>query len=531
MDLSVKNETMIEKHLKWFDKNFSKAYSRMSSSDFVSKILGFIHGSVIFYLYFNYIFLIFALPGMLCSFVFEVDGENGYFFKTIFAIILFYVIWIAYRKYYLPEKERVLQSNCMTLEDKNLLIKIQIFFGINAFVGLIAGWNGFSGDFTGYAILAVMLLDFITILYLAKAIKSFFLFAVFFALWTLLSAIGAVEAARMSGMLLTLYAICVLFKNFKKFMYIISQHKTFLQWVILSAPIIFGIFFCIVGAKQFAFSFVGCALIFIGYYIIEYFIMSNYRDSLSVKVFLEHFCSVPVIFFTLCIALASIYNRMEENNLDDKLVYNDNNEFNDEISNEEVTYDGTDNIYNDTSYDSYYTKINNQYAGAIFPNGFEAPAITGLGAFSAGNTLDFGGATINTTIDIPEFHSNPYMLFTTHSNVGNFNIADANGMTQISVVDGNVYDATHTLVGGLKHDDVTGITTLNSNSNEVVMSWDQQNNIYAGTPETGHLVGRVDKGVGANTLRDMSGGIVSYTDALGNAYGANGTPLGSVRKI
>lgn len=36
------------------------------------------------------------------------------------------------------------------------------------------------------------------------------------------------------------------------------------------------------------------------------------------------------------------------------------------------------------------------------------------------------------------------MLFTTHSNVGNFNIADANGMTQISVVDGNVYDATHT---------------------------------------------------------------------------------------
>lgn len=80
MDLSVKNETMIEKHLKWFDKNFSKAYSRMSSSDFVSKILGFIHGSVIFYLYFNYIFLIFALPGMLCSFVFEVDGENGYFF-------------------------------------------------------------------------------------------------------------------------------------------------------------------------------------------------------------------------------------------------------------------------------------------------------------------------------------------------------------------------------------------------------------------------------------------------------------------
>lgn len=56
MDLSVKNETMIEKHLKWFDKNFSKAYSRMSSSDFVSKFLGFIHGSVIFYLYFNYIF-------------------------------------------------------------------------------------------------------------------------------------------------------------------------------------------------------------------------------------------------------------------------------------------------------------------------------------------------------------------------------------------------------------------------------------------------------------------------------------------
>lgn len=170
----------------------------------------------------------------------------------------------------------------------------------------------------------------------------------------MLSAIGAVHAARMSGMLLTIYAIYVLFKNFKKFMYIISQHKIFLQWVILSAPIIFGIFFCVAGAKQFAFSFVGCALIFIGYYIIEYFIMRNYREYRSVNVFLEHFCSVPVIFFTLCIALASIYNRMEENNLDDKIVYNDNNEFNDEISNEEVTYDGTDNIHNDTSYDSYY---------------------------------------------------------------------------------------------------------------------------------------------------------------------------------
>lgn len=387
----------------------------------------------------------------------------------------------------------------------------------------------FSGDFTGYAILAIMLLDFITILYLAKAIKSFFLIAVFLGLLTLIDSDR--DSARMGGMLLALYFTYIIFKNFKKFMYIISQHKIFLQWVILSAPIIFGSFFCVAGTKQFAFSFVGCALIFIGYYIIEYFIMRNYREYLSVKVFLEHFCSVPVIFCVLCIALASIYNKLEENNLDDTLAYNDNNELNSEFSNEAATYDGIDNIHNDTSYDSYYTKINDQYAGAIFPNGFETPAITGLGAFSAGNTLDFGGATINTTIDIPEFHSNPYMLFTTHSNVGNFNIADANGMTQISVVDGNVYDATHTLVGGLKHDDVTGITTLNSNSNEVVMSWDQQNNIYAGTPETGHLVGRVDKGVGANTLRDMSGGIVSYTDALGNAYGANGTPLGSVRKI
>ena len=180
--------------------------------------------------------------------------------------------------------------------------------------------------------------------------------------------------------------------------------------------------------------------------------------------------------------------------------------------------------------ESKFNDVSN-YSGAIFPNGFETPAITGLGTFSAGNTLDFGGAIIDTTIDIPEFNTNPYMLFTTHPTAGNFNIADANGITQVSVVDGNVYDATHTLVGGLNHNDVTGITTLNSTSNETVMSWDTQNNIYAGTPETGHLIGRVDKGVAANTLRDISSGIVFYTDPLGNAYGAHGTPLGSVRKI
>ena len=180
--------------------------------------------------------------------------------------------------------------------------------------------------------------------------------------------------------------------------------------------------------------------------------------------------------------------------------------------------------------ESKFNDVSN-YSGAIFPNGFETPAITGLGTFSAGNTLDYGGAIIDTTIDIPEFNTNPYMLFTTHPTAGNFNIADANGITQVSVVDGNVYDATHTLVGGLNHNDVTGITTLNSTSNETVMSWDTQNNIYAGTPETGHLIGRVDKGVAANTLRDISSGIVFYTDPLGNAYGAHGTPLGSVRKI
>lgn len=153
-----------------------------------------------------------------------------------------------------------------------------------------------------------------------------------------------------------------------------------------------------------------------------------------------------------------------------------------------------------------------------------------VGTFSSGISLAFGDISVDTIIDIPEVQNNPYMLFTTYQTTGNFSINDANGLQQLSVIDGNVYDATNTLIGGMERDDITGVTALHDLANNTVMSMDCQNNIYAGTPETGHLVGHIDKGVAANTIRDLSGGIVSYTDQFGNAW-ANGKPLGSIRKI
>lgn len=521
--------SLFQKPLTWFDTNFSSAYTKMASTGIGSKIIGLAQGCLIFYLYINYLFLMFLWPILLCSFIFDIGSKDSYIPKLMFAAILAFGIWNLYKKYYFPQKQKFISSITLSQEDSNWLKMIQAFFGINAIAGLAIGLNSSIDN-----ILAIIIgLDFVIFLYLAKSIKSFLIIVLFFAIGCLFALTDAKQLANMSSTFLLLYALYILMKNFTKFMYVISLHKIFFQWSILLMPIIFGISFCHIGKELFIYRLIGGSLIFIGYYVVEYFIMKSYEDGVKVKSFLERFCGVPVIFFTLCIALVSIYNKMQDNNNDSDIIYNEHTEYiHDNVENDSYMISDNDtSISNDVFNNSSYGNSINNYSGPVFPNGFETSALTGLGAFSAGNTLDFGGATIDTTIDIPEFNTNPYMLFTTHPTTGNFNIADANGITQVSVVDGNVYDATHTLVGGLNHNDVTGITTLNSTSNETVMSWDTQNNIYAGTPETGHLIGRVDKGVAANTLRDISGGIVSYTDALGNAYGANGTPLGSVRKI
>lgn len=206
--------------------------------------------------------------------------------------------------------------------------------------------------------------------------------------------------------------------------------------------------------------------------------------------------------------------------------YNDSTDYID--SNDSASYaDGAASSQSYVDSNNYIDGIQDKGAMGIDTSIYAA---SGVGAFSAGNMLDFGSMTVDTTIDIPEIQDNPYMLFTACQPSDNFRFSDASGIQQISVIDGNVYDSTNTLIGGLNRNDVTGVTTFNNLANEPIMSVDSQNNIYAGTPEMGHFVGHVDKSGAVSSLRDMAGGIISYTDQLGNAW-SNGKPLGSIRKI
>lgn len=170
------------------------------------------------------------------------------------------------------------------------------------------------------------------------------------------------------------------------------------------------------------------------------------------------------------------------------------------------------------------------FAGPLFGNGFEINSVDGIGSFYDNQVLDFSGITVDTTIDIPEIKENPYMLFASDNGQANFVITDANGMPQLSIRDNTVYNSTNAYIGHIEHNDVTGVRSLTDNTNRTILSMDKQSNIYAGTPETGKLVGHVATSGAVDTYFNLNGSIGFYRDHLGNFW-AEGKPLGRIDKI
>lgn len=246
--------------------------------------------------------------------------------------------------------------------------------------------------------------------------------------------------------------------------------------------------------------------------------------------------TVPVTFFFLIFSwITIILGPLFRNN-----VFLNNGDFN--IDNDTISFNGenivTDNITgNGISNDININNFANvtdmtpamEFDGPLFGAGFEPPAVEGIGSFYEPQPLIFGNTSIESTIDIPEIKENPYMLFASDNGPANFVIKDANGMPQLSIQDNTVYNSTNTPIGHIEHNDVTGIRSLTDNTHNTILSMDKQHNIYAGTPETGHLVGRIAKSGAVDTYFNVNGSIGFYKDHLGNFW-AEGKPLGHIDK-
>lgn len=532
MDIFEKNVALMQKQLKWFDTHLISAYKKMIDDSFVNKIIGLIQGAIFLYIYMAYCWFNLMWPGLVCAVVFDLDGKSSHIYKVILAIILISALVYLYKKHYIPIKENFFAHYQLTKEDSDLLNKTKIFFAANGFVGLLSCLNN---DFSSTLAGIIMLVDFILFLYIARVIKEFIFMCAILALNMLFITIGAQPLVGITGLGLVIFILWMIIKNYKKILYIMLYHKVFFQWCMICIPIIYGIGFCLVNKQFFGYSIIGSVLIFSTYFFMEILMLNSIKEGIHVKNFLEIFCGVPAAVITLCIALNSIYNKI---NNDDNVWYNETvsndiayNESNPNIINDNSIISTNEEAFNNNLFVTDSSSVLDNYSGAVFGDGFETPNIEGLGAFSAGNMLNFGDTSVVTTIDIPEIQNNPYMLLTTNPTANNFHVTDANGMTQISVVDGKVYDATNTVIGGITNNPINGVTTLNTLTKAPIISMDSQHNIYAGTPETGNLLGHMDKGGAVDSFRDMSGKINFYTDQLGNTYGANGKPLGRISNI
>ena len=169
--------------------------------------------------------------------------------------------------------------------------------------------------------------------------------------------------------------------------------------------------------------------------------------------------------------------------------------------------------------------------GPIFGNGFEPHSVEGLGTFYDNNTLLFADNTVvETSINIPNFENNPYLLLSTHPMHGNFVFNDASGLQQFKVVDNILYDSTNTQIGTFIHGN-GNITVLNDMNNNPIWSIDSQNNLYTGSPSNGQLAGHIAKSGTIETLFDIKGHIVSYKNATGSVFTEMSKPLGGFKNI
>ena len=130
--------------------------------------------------------------------------------------------------------------------------------------------------------------------------------------------------------------------------------------------------------------------------------------------------------------------------------------------------------------------------------------------------------------DVPQIASNPYMMFM-HGLQGQVSsqFCSPDGMTQLTVADNTIFDATHVAVGHVNIDQVTHATEYLDNAKNLILKVDNHNNFYSGD----HCyLGHQDTS-GNNVTMWGTNGKVLYQKSLLNGVvsDAMGHPLGTVK--
>ena len=166
--------------------------------------------------------------------------------------------------------------------------------------------------------------------------------------------------------------------------------------------------------------------------------------------------------------------------------------------------------------------------GMMFPGSdlamATAPAFTPLDTWGSFDLADTSFAT-----EVPQFANDPYMALGTGAAFNdNFQICDANGMPELTIADGNIFNSENVIVGHINYDPTLHMTTYTDTANMPYMYIDQANNIYTGD---GCLMGRLSDSGNTRTIFDAKGGIPYQIDKLTNTIfdAKTGSIIGKIK--
>ena len=144
------------------------------------------------------------------------------------------------------------------------------------------------------------------------------------------------------------------------------------------------------------------------------------------------------------------------------------------------------------------------------------------GAFDLANTSFATG--------VPQFANDPYMALSTGANFNdNFQICDANGVPELTISDGNIFNSENVITGHINYDPTLHLTTYTDAANMPYMRVDQANNIYS--VDNCYMGHYTDSG-NIRTVFDSNGSVAYRIDKLTNTIyeGKLSSIIGKIKK-
>ena len=214
-----------------------------------------------------------------------------------------------------------------------------------------------------------------------------------------------------------------------------------------------------------------------------------------------------------------------------------NNNFHLKSSNTTSEYDRFDVhdefVDNNSDLSAENTEPFTNYNLGVENNSFDmATVVDGDPSYIMSNTLDFAGNNINTTINIPEFNNNPYMLLTNSQPLDcDLRFRDADGHELFSMVNGTISDDKNLSFGTWEYCD-DGSMCLKNHAGMPLESVDSNGHVYEGSLENGRYVGHIQNNAEGmlEEFRDSSGALI-YQRIGNNYFDAHHKRIGSVLRV